>query len=132
MSTKTGTAPIIATVLAEATKENADVITSSPGPTPTAFRARTSASVPELRPMPWRAPHEGGQLRLERRHLGPEDEAAAREHARGRRRAVVGERGVLAHEVDLRDHGAQPPLVPNWPMPRRLMANRNWFSLPCR
>ena len=56
MSTNTGWAPAITIVDAEATKENADVITSSPGPTPTAVSARSSASVPELRPMPCRTP----------------------------------------------------------------------------
>ena len=80
-STKTGVAPAMTTVVAEATKENAEVMTSSPGATPTAFRASSSASVPEPVPTPWRAPHEGGQLALERLPLGPEDEAAGVEHA---------------------------------------------------
>jgi hypothetical protein len=77
---------------------------------------------------------ERGQLRFERLHLGAEDEAAAREHAGGGGEQFVGERRVLAHEVDLGDHWPNPAprLVPNWPMPRRPMANRNWLSLSLR
>jgi len=50
MSTKTGVAPAIMIVVAEATKENAGVMTSSPGPTPSAVKVRRSASVPEATP----------------------------------------------------------------------------------
>src|SRR6058998_243846 len=57
MSTKTGVAPVITMVEAEATKENAGVRTSSPGPTPRATSARRSASVPDATPTAWRTPH---------------------------------------------------------------------------
>jgi hypothetical protein len=50
MSTKTGAAPAITTVVAEATNENAGVMTSSPGPTPSAVNVRRSASVPDATP----------------------------------------------------------------------------------
>src|SRR2546430_706420 len=56
MSTKTGRAPTITIVVAEATNENAGVRTSSPGPTPSAASARRSASVPEATPTAWRTP----------------------------------------------------------------------------
>ena len=115
MSTKTGTAPIITTVLAEATKENADVITSSPGPTPTAFRARSSASVPELRPMPWRAPPREASSDSSAPTSGPRMKRLP-----ARTRAVAAssssaQRRVLAHEVDLGNHwpNPAPTLVPN-------------------
>ena len=76
---------------------------------------------------------ERGQLRLERLHLGPEDEAAAREHAGRGGEQFVAQRRVLAHEVDLGDHWPNPAdAVPNCPMPRRLMANRNSLSLFAR
>ena len=51
-STNTGCAPAMRIVEAEATKEKAGVITSSPGRTPTAARASRRASVPEATPMP--------------------------------------------------------------------------------
>jgi hypothetical protein len=72
---------------------------------------------------------ERGQLRFERLHLGAQNEATAREHARGGGEQLARERRVLAHEVDLRDHWPAPTLVPNCPMPSRPMANRNSFSL---
>ncbi len=41
---------------AVATKLLGTVITSSPGPTPSALRAKKSASVPEFRPTAWAVP----------------------------------------------------------------------------
>src|SRR5215470_2010510 len=55
-STNTGVAPVITMAPAVATKLLGTVITSSPAPTPRAFRAKNSASVPELRPTAWAAP----------------------------------------------------------------------------
>ena len=52
MSTNTGRAPLWLMVLAVATKVKGVVITSSPGPTPSAARERRSASVPEATPTP--------------------------------------------------------------------------------
>ncbi len=57
MSTKTGVAPAIMIVVAEATNENAGVMTSSPGPTPSAVNASRSASVPEATPSAQGTPH---------------------------------------------------------------------------
>jgi hypothetical protein len=51
MSTKTGVAPVIMIVVAEATNENAGVITSSPAPIPSAVKVRLSASVPDATPI---------------------------------------------------------------------------------
>ncbi len=50
MSTNTGRAPRRAIEPAVATKVNGVVTTSSPGPTPYAIRARSSASEPEAQP----------------------------------------------------------------------------------
>jgi hypothetical protein len=50
MSTKIGVAPSLATTPADAKKEKGDVTTSSPGPTPSAMSATSSASVPEATP----------------------------------------------------------------------------------
>ncbi len=71
MSTNTGVAPTSAMVLADATNEKAEVMTSSPGPTPSARRARSSASVPELTPMPCRAPVASASSRSSARPSGP-------------------------------------------------------------
>ena len=51
MSTNTGVAPLFAIVPALAKKEYALVITSSPGPTPSAQSESSSASVPEAQPI---------------------------------------------------------------------------------
>ena len=136
------------TVLAEATKENAEVMTSSPGPIPNALRARSRASVPELTPTPWAAPPQRGQLGLEGLALRPEDEAAGVEHAGRGGEQLLAQGGVLPAEVDLRDHAragssrrrscsrrsprlrppciaeARPELLPVCPMPSRLTAKR--------
>ncbi len=56
-STNTGVAPAITIAPAVATKLLGTVMTSSPGPTPRARRAKKSASVPELSPIAWAAPH---------------------------------------------------------------------------
>src|SRR5688500_8808311 len=56
MSAKTGVAPIIAIAPAEAMNEFGAVMTSSPGPMPSALKIRISASVPEFTPIAWRAP----------------------------------------------------------------------------
>ena len=47
-STKTGTAPTWVMTFAVATNVSGVVITSSPGPTPAAIRARCSAAVAEF------------------------------------------------------------------------------------
>ena len=72
---------------------------------------------------------ERGQLRLERRDLGPEDEATRGEDSRDGRLEVRAERCVLALEIDLRDQKPDPfaPVLA-WPTPRRLTENRNSLS----
>jgi hypothetical protein len=55
-STKIGVAPTRDTQPAVAKKENVGVITSSPGPTPSAISATSSASVPDETAMAKRAP----------------------------------------------------------------------------
>ncbi|TXT21923.1 MAG: hypothetical protein FD138_3921 [Planctomycetota bacterium] len=51
MSTNTGFAPSRQIELAVAKNVNGLVMTSSPGPTPSAIRARISASVPDAQPI---------------------------------------------------------------------------------
>src|SRR4030095_9521451 len=71
MSTNTGVAPVSAMVVPEATNENAEVMTSSPAFTPSARRARRSASVPELTPTPCRAPEASASSASSARPSGP-------------------------------------------------------------
>lgn len=56
MSTNTGVPPASATEVAVATKLNAGTTTSSPGRSPAARSSSTSASVPLLTAIAWRAP----------------------------------------------------------------------------
>ena len=55
-STKRGVAPSSAADDAEAANEFGAVMTSSPGPTPTARSARISAAVPSATPTAYRVP----------------------------------------------------------------------------
>ena len=72
---------------------------------------------------------ERGQLRLERRDLGPEDEAAGGEDPRGGRLEIRAERCVLALEIDLRDQKPSPrAAVEACPTPSRLIESRNSLS----
>src|SRR6188508_1982241 len=56
MSTSFGVAPRRETAPAVAKNENVGVMTSSPGPTPSAISATSSASVPDDRPTAWPTP----------------------------------------------------------------------------
>ena len=56
MSTSTGRAPVLTMEPAVAKNEYVLVMTSSPGPTPSAIRATSSASVPDETPMAWLTP----------------------------------------------------------------------------
>ena len=119
-STKTGRAPSSSAAVAEATKENAGVITSVSGPTPSAckdeldrVRARADAD---------RVAHAqiGGALRLEGLALGAEDELAAPQHVPDRRLDLRLELLVLPREVELRNlhcvsQAAEPPPEPILP-----------------
>jgi hypothetical protein len=72
---------------------------------------------------------ERGQLRLERRDLGPEDEATRGEDSRDGRLEVRAERCVLALEIDLRDQKPSPrEAVDACPTPSRLIESRNSLS----
>ena len=76
-----------------------------------------------------RSAAERGQLRLERRDLGPEDEAAGGEDTRGGRLEVRAERCVLTLQIDLRDQKPSPrDAVDACPTPSRLIESRNSLS----
>ena len=109
MSTNTGWAPAMTIVDAEATNENAGVITSSPGPTPTAVErqaqrvgARAQAdAVPD--------PGQRRQLGLQRLALRPQDEPARGQHALDRVHQLAPQRLVLPGEIEKRDHREPVP-----------------------
>ena len=144
MSTNTGVAPTSAMVLAEATNEKAEVMTSSPGPTPSARRARSSASVPELTPDAVPGPGRVGELALQRASFRSHDEPGGGEHALGGGPQLGREGGVLTLEIDLgerisglmpgshRRNAPVPKRVPVWPIPRRFTVKRSSSSLRCR
>ena len=71
MSTKTGVAPASAMTSAEATKENAEVITSSPGPMSSAMSAISSASVPLATEMQCLTPQRRASARSSSATSGP-------------------------------------------------------------
>ncbi len=82
MSAKTGVAPVRATEFAVAAKVNEGTITSSPGPMPLASSPRCRPEVPELTATHGAPePEVGGELLLERRHLGTLGEHAAAQHS---------------------------------------------------
>ena len=104
MSTSTGRAPVLTMEPAVAKNEYVLVMTSSPGPTPSAIRATSSASVPEDTPMAWRDADGRGQLALERLHLGAEDEPLAVADARDRGQRLVADLAPLPRKIEKR-HG---------------------------
>jgi len=74
-----------------------------------------------------------GQLRFERRALGPEDEPARGQDARGGRQKIRAERSMLTLEIDLRNQKPSPfAAVDACPTPRRLIESRNSLSWPYR
>ena len=70
-STKTGVAPAWLTASAVAMKVLTGTMTSSPGPTPAACRARRTASVPELTPAQKPAPQNSAKAASNAAHSGP-------------------------------------------------------------
>ena len=82
------------------------VTTSSPGATPTAWRARSSAAVPLATAHACGAPTNAGELGLERLDLGSLGEPARREHPL-HRRGLLGAGGRPGE----RDH---PATVAAW------------------
>ena len=71
MSTSTGVAPTRDDAPAVAKNEKVGVITSSPGPTPSAISASRSASVPDERPTAWRMPSSDARSRSSASISGP-------------------------------------------------------------
>src|SRR5262245_5340470 len=86
-STNTGVAPAMRIVEVDAMNEKAGVMTSSPGPTPSAARAMRRASVPEPTPIAWRTPHSAATSRSRVSPSGPRmnrEESSTRSIARRR------------------------------------------------
>ena len=88
---------------------NEGTTTSSPGPTPSARSASVIASVPLATPTACRGAQVGGELGLERRDLGAEDERAAVEHLGDLRVDLAAQRRERRLGVEQRDrHRVQP------------------------
>src|SRR2546429_9882630 len=73
-STTRTVTPQYRTAFAEATNESVGTMTSSPGSTPIAIKARWSAAVPELHTIAWRVPHRSAKARSKRSTYAPFDE----------------------------------------------------------
>ena len=89
---------------AVAKNEKVLVMTSSPGPMPSAISATRSASVPDDTPMASADAERGGELALERLDFRPLDEPLAVADARDRGEDLVAQRPVLRLEVEQRHH----------------------------
>ena len=102
MSTSTGRAPVLAIEPAVAKNEYVLVMTSSPGPTPSAIRATSSASVPEETPMAWLTPMDAASSSLERLHFGAEDEPLAVADPRDGGQCLVADVAPLPRKIEKR------------------------------
>ena len=103
MSTSTGVAPSRAMHPAVAKNEYVLVMTSSPGPMPSAISTASSASVPDDTAIASPALEGRGQLALERLDLRAHDESLAVADAGDRGEDLVAKRPVLRVEVEERD-----------------------------
>ena len=101
MSTKTGRAPQWRIALAVAMNEWLAVITSSPGPTPTASSARCSAVVQLLTAQAWSAPTKAANSCSKAATSGPCVTQPEQHGAPGRRGL-----GLAQHRLRDRDHDA--------------------------
>ena len=120
MSTNTGVAPSRLTQPAVAKNEYVGVMTSSPGPMPSAISATSSASVPDETPIAWSTSSCVGELALERVDLGAEDEPLAVADARDGREDLVADRRGTApcrSSSGTRDLGGLAMVMPD----RRLL-----------
>ena len=81
------------------------MITSSPGPMPSAIIAASSASVPDDTAMASRTPSVLGELALERLDLGTHDEALAVADPGDRGENLVAEGTVLRLQIEERNRG---------------------------
>ena len=71
MSAKRATAPHSRMAFKVAAKVKGEVTTSSPGPTPRACSAATSATVPFVTAIAWRTPHNAAKPASSRATIGP-------------------------------------------------------------
>ena len=133
MSTNTGRAPSMSAALAEATKEKDERDHLVSGLDAEGLEGEDEGVGAGVHADAVGHPAQRGQLRLEGRHLGAQDEPAGGEHPGRRRLEVRAEGGVLALQVDLRDQKPSPRAdVAAWPTPRRLTEIRNSLSWPKR
>ena len=110
-STKTGVAPSRATDPAVAKNENVGVMTSSPGPIPSAISATTSASVPDDTPTAWATPSARASLGFQLLHFRTHNELLRVAHARDRREHVGADGGILRLEIEKRNLQATLPIL---------------------
>ena len=104
MSTSTGVAPTRETQPAVAKNEKVGVITSSPGPIPSAISAASSASVPDERADGVPHAEQAGEIRFEPLDLGTADEPLAVADPGDRREDLVPKGPVLRLQIEQRDH----------------------------
>ena len=88
---------------AVAKNEYVGVMTSSPGPMPSAISATSSASVPDDTAIACSAPSSAASSRSSASTSGPEDEPLAVADARDRREDLVADAAVLRVEIEQRD-----------------------------
>ena len=100
MSTSLGVAPRRETTPAVAKNENVGVITSSPGPMPSAISATSSASVPDDSPTACGTPRYSADLALETVDFGTADEALAVADARDRGQDLLPQGPVLPLQIE--------------------------------
>ena len=108
-SANTGVAPRRTIAPAVAKNENGVVTTSSPGPTPQAISAASSASVPDETPTACGMRQRRRDLALERLDLGAQDESPRRQNANSRGRQLRQQRLVMCRQVLQRHRGAWDP-----------------------
>ena len=80
MSANTGVACWNRITLADATNENDEVTTSSPGPTPSRARLACRPAVPLEQATAWAVPAMSANASSKRRYIGPQREVAGAQH----------------------------------------------------
>ena len=88
-----------------ATKVKAGTNTASPGPTPSAINASSSASVPLAQLTQCRAPQKSASRRLELADLGPQHELAVVQHFGDRPLDAIAKPFALRGEIDKGGNG---------------------------
>ncbi len=108
-SANTGVAPSYMTQFADATKENGDVIASSPGPSPASRAQRWRPAVPLETAAAWRAPTRSANASSKRAIIGPSDRRPERSTSRRSSSSRSSTNGARAGS---RRHGSAVPRPP--------------------